>query len=512
MIVRIQSDGEERTLALDELEGLIREGKVGPETPIERDGRWLAAREWPGFAELRRDTAAMVRALWTRPTVPWVTAVIAGLAIRVHFASITTGGALHGALARETPAILERGEGWRLVGYGLLHSGLPHLLSNMTAIVVAGVAFERIMGHAALANVILLSVATGGLASAYSLPGTPSVGMSAGDFGLLGACAALGVRYGSLLPRAALGIFGATTAAFTLWAFANGLTAEGVDNSAHAVGLVTGVVSGAFYQPNIEPWRASNRWVHAGVLAIVAALSLAPIVAGPSMVPMATYEADGASLSRPSYWQVQVSRSGLRGYGPFDRSAALAVSTRKHEHPPTAAEVVEAERARVARLDKAARVEVIDAEHARIAYTVDGRDRELWVRLAVRGLYATVGGVDTAKGARMAPRLQAVIDEWTLTTPTEEKAKLDGASSSQWRVVIEAAAAQAALGDEAAAVKSFARAHELKPGEDDIAAAEVEALCRSAFPSCRDAVARALAAHPDSSKVTAAIARVEAGG
>ncbi len=499
-------------MALEELESLIREGRVGPETPVERDGRWLPARDWPGFAELRRDTASMVRALWTRPTVPWVTALVAGIAIRVHYASFATGGELHLALARETPAILERGEGWRLVGYGLLHSGLPHLLSNMTAIIVAGVAFERIMGHAALANVILLSVVTGGLASTYSLPGMPSVGMSAGDFGLLGACAALGVRYSSLLPRAALGIFGAATAGFTLWAFANGLTAEGVDNTAHAVGLVTGVVAGAFYRPNIEAWRRGNRRVHGAVLALVGLMVLGTVALGPSMVPMAAYEADGASLSRPSYWQVQVSRSGLRGYGPFDRSAAIAVSTRKHERPPSVAEVVESERLRVARLDQAARVETIDAEHALVHYTVDGRDRELWLRVAVRGLYATTGGADTAAGARLAPRLRASIDAWTLGTPAEEKGKLDGATSSQWRVVIEAAAAHAALGDEAAAVASFARARGLRAGEDDIAAAEVEALCRSAFPTCRDAVERAGAEFPDSSKVMAAIARVEAGG
>ncbi|MBM4389674.1 MAG: rhomboid family intramembrane serine protease [Deltaproteobacteria bacterium] len=510
MIVRIQSDGEERAVALDELETLIRDGGVGPETPVERGGQWIPAREWPGFAELRGDTASMVRARWTRPTVPWVTALIAGIAIRVHAASFATGGTLHAALARETPAIVERGEGWRVVGYGLLHSGLPHLLSNMTAIVVAGVAFERIMGHAALAHVILLSVATGGLASAYSLPGMPSVGMSAGDFGLLGACAALGVRYGGLLPRAALGIFGATTAGFTLWAFVNGLTAEGVDNTAHAVGLVTGVVTGAFYRPNIEPWRRGNRWAHAVVLAAVGAMVLAPVMAGPSMVPMATYEADGASLSRPSYWQVQVSRSGMRGYGPFDRSAAIAANTREHEHPPTIDEVVEFERARLARLDKEARATPIDSDHALVNYVADGVARELWLRVAVRGLHSTVGGTDTAAGARLAPRLRAAIDGWTLTAPTELKSKLDGASSSQWRVVVEAAAAQAALGDEPAALASFARARGQRPAEDDIAAAEVEALCRSRFESCRDAVARARAEFPDSSKVQAAISKVEA--
>lgn len=420
MIVRVQLHGDTRNVQPEELEALVREGVVGPETLVERDGQWIAARNWPGFAALRDDPEAQVRARWSAPIVPWATALVVGTAVRVHLGAPGSGGWLHDTLARSTPAILERGEGWRVLGYGLLHANLPHLLSNMAAIVVAGIAFERLMGHGALVGVLVLSVATGGLASTFSLPGTPSVGMSAGDYGLLGACAVLGVRHGTAIPRAAQAAFGATAAIFTVWSFAGGLSAQGVDNTAHFVGLLTGVVLGAFYRPAIPAWRRQNRVVHGFVAALTALCVVLPAAWGPALVRFRTYEADGVVAERPAYWQVTVSRSGLRGYGPYDRSAAVSLDTRRLDEAHDAAVVFETERARVARVDPSATLTVLDAERAVVEYTAGNEPRSLRLRVVQRGAYATVGGVDTTRGARIAPLLaERVLERWTLRPPDE---------------------------------------------------------------------------------------------
>ena len=255
VVVRVQRDGADRRMTVEEFEAGIRTGEIVPETPVEVGGAWIAAREWPTWAALRESTEAELHALWKRRTVPWVTALTLGLAIqvfRMEFAATGTNLGLFQHLARDTTGILERGEGWRVLSYALLHADPGHILSNAAAIAVAGWALETMIGHRGVLAVLGSSIAAGAALGTLFSPEVPSVGISGGDFGLLGACAVLGLRYFDVIPIAARAAFGTTAALFTLWAFIGGITGERVDSWCHFGGLLAGLALGALYRPRVR--------------------------------------------------------------------------------------------------------------------------------------------------------------------------------------------------------------------------------------------------------------------
>ena len=60
-------------------------------------------------------------------------------------------------LTNWAPAILEQGEVWRLLSYGLLHLWFPHLLFNMLFLVYTGYHLERAIGRANLLRATVLA-------------------------------------------------------------------------------------------------------------------------------------------------------------------------------------------------------------------------------------------------------------------------------------------------------------------------------------------------------------------
>lgn len=85
---------------------------------------------------------------------------------------------------------------WQLVTYSALHAGLSHLLFNMLGLVMFGRDVERALGRARFGALYLASVVCGALTqlalARYSAAAAaPTIGASAGVFGVLAAYALL---------------------------------------------------------------------------------------------------------------------------------------------------------------------------------------------------------------------------------------------------------------------------------------------------------------------------------
>ena len=500
-------------MTVEEFEAGVRTGEIVPETPVEVDGAWIAAREWPTWAALRSSTEAQLHALWKRRSVPWVTAITLGLTIQVFRMELTKTGTTLGLLdqlSRDTTAILERGEGWRILSYGLLHADPNHILSNSAAVAVAGWALETMIGHRGALAVLVVSTATGAALGTLFSPEIPSVGISGGAFGLLGACAVLGLRYFDIIPVAARAAFGTTAALFTLWAVVGGMTGERVDSWCHLGGLIAGLGLGAVYRPRVSAWERTNRWVDAGSLALVLSLVVAPLVAGLNLVPWKEWRADGAVARRPAWWTLQVSKSGLGGYGNGDRSSVISLDTARHEAPPTVSAVLQDTLLVVRRLDAAATLRQGEDDRATLTYHTGSEPRVVELRVFIRGLYATTAAVDTRPDARFAPVLRrTILDDVQLATPDDLADDLASATSGSWKSQVAGAAALASLGDVAGASLAFEAARE-RGDAAVVDAAEIEVLAALRHPSAPMRIEAALAASPADRRLRATATRAYA--
>ncbi len=511
VVLRVQQDGVERRITVEELEARIRAGELSPEEPVCVDGRWSAARDWPSWDTLRASPEAAMRALWAQRPVPWVTAITLGVLFQVHVFTIPL--ALRGhtgwleALTRDTTAILERGEGWRLLTYGMLHANVEHILGNAAALAIAGMGLEKLLGARATLLTLLVTTALGGSLSAVFLPDITSAGISGGDFGLMAACAILGIRFGDSIPGNARVAFGAVAALFTAYTFFSTAFGEHVDTWCHLGGLLGGLVIGAAYRPRIPAWEPYNRAMDAAMAGVLVLLCAGPILIGPKLVPWTEWKADGAIATRPAWWSYQVSRSGLGGYGNADRSSAVSVDTTRHGvRSPNAA--VFAERLEALRTaDSAATMESQGEDRALFHYNPGGEQRVLELRVVQRGLYVTTFGVDTRVGAPMAPELRLhTLESPTLTPPDAVVDDLEGAGSPGWKGRLAAAIATAELGDLAAAAPLFTAARQ-NGDSASVDIAELGVYAALGEPDTRAKIDAALAAHPDDRRVLAAAAR-----
>lgn len=75
-------------------------------------------------------------------------------------------------------------DAWQLIGYGFSHYSGLHLAVNMIGLLMLGLAMENEWGEIRMALFYLVSIAFGGLVQ-LGLAGVPTVGASAGIFGLM---------------------------------------------------------------------------------------------------------------------------------------------------------------------------------------------------------------------------------------------------------------------------------------------------------------------------------------
>ena len=149
--------------------------------------------------------------------------------------------------AKYYPYGILAGQWWRLITAGFLHGGLLHIGMNMWVLFDLGVQVEETYGTSRYLVFYFVSTVFGYLASSWWAPGTPSIGASAGIFGLIGAMIALGVR-----DRSAYGAM--VRSVYTRWAMyglAMGILPSlfgfsFMDNVAHLGGISSGFIIAYF--------------------------------------------------------------------------------------------------------------------------------------------------------------------------------------------------------------------------------------------------------------------------
>jgi membrane associated rhomboid family serine protease len=511
VVVRVQRDGAERRLTVEEFEAAITHGDVPEDQPVSVDGRWMRAADWPAWQSLRASTTAQLHGLWHGRQVAWITAVVTGLIVQIYLfvPALAARGliAYPSFLTRDTTAILERGEGWRLFTYALLHGGPDHLLSNAAGLAVACWGLERMIGRMATLVVLLASIVTGGVASALLLPQIQSLGISGGDFGVLGACAVLSLRYLEFVPRGSRAAFGLGGALLTAQFLYGGVNQENVDTPCHLGGLVAGMALGLVVRPNVVAWQRWNRGV-AGVTAILLCAAMAaPMAFGVRMIPLTAYEADGVTASRPAWWTVQVGRAGLGGYGNADRSSTVILETSRQSAVFDTDRALAGVLLRVQRMDPEAVLAESTADSGLVRYQSEGEPRVLRLRVAIRGLYTTLAGVDVAEGSRMESLLvREVLEDLALETPDEIAEAVAGADSPSAKTRLAAAVAAAELGAPDHSAASFA-AERARGNPARVDVAEFTVLAALAAPEARPRIDKAIAEWPDDRRVQAAAVR-----
>ncbi len=129
---------------------------------------------------------------------------------------------------------IEAGQYYRLLTVALLHGGLLHLGFNLYALHILGTPVESFFGKPKYILILLISLLSGSLLSAYFNPAyIYSIGASGMIFGLFGALALIGNRVG-IEWRSILIIVGIN--------FAFGFILGGVDWRGHLGGLIGGTL------------------------------------------------------------------------------------------------------------------------------------------------------------------------------------------------------------------------------------------------------------------------------
>ncbi len=168
------------------------------------------------------------------------------------------------------------GQWWRLFTAMFMHFGILHVALNMWALWDIGRLVERVHGRARFAAIYLVSGVAGNLLSLV-VQGNQAVsgGASGAVFSLYGALLVFLWRERQQVDRSEFRwLFGAASV-FAVLMLGLGLVIPGIDNAAHAGGLVSGGLLGTLLA---RPWaRASTqtqrpKWVAATVFALAFAV------------------------------------------------------------------------------------------------------------------------------------------------------------------------------------------------------------------------------------------------
>lgn len=497
---------------------MVRDGTIGPETPVRADtltgDRWIPANELELYKGLRDSPGVLVRQALTSPAIPWFTALLVGVELRIFAWSQGTSvqERLWDHFTKYTPAIIEGDEYWRLFSYGFLHGDLGHIAMNMLFIAYLGIALEGVIGSVSLAVLFASSVFWGGVLSALLMPGSHSVGASAGDFGFLAAAAVFGLRYADLLPARARPRFGVVILVYMLYQLVMGLTAERVDNWGHVGGLLAGGAHMALLRPNVGAlWRARNLRI-SFIVALLTGVGVLAMARLP--IPLVPVEEDGLVASRPVWWATGWAATGDRAWvSPVD-GGQLVVRTVHHETPISVASATESlldayrevDAAIVTRNDTVVERDGVSGRHLRLAYEAEGSTRRVDALVYTRGRYEHRVVFDVPERSGRVARLWVrLFDDVVLPLP-EEVAQAEAATGG-WRGMLKRAEGAADIGNVTVARAEIDAARRAAPGET----APVEALLALAAAYPDEAVPalaeEALTTFPEDGRILEAAVR-----
>jgi len=181
--------------------------------------------------------------------IPWATAgivlanllVYGAMAAKLHLPGGFPMEALLDWGANFGPLTL-RGQWWRLFSALFLHLNLAHLLVNMWVLCRIGPLAERLHGRTMMLGLYLAAGVLSSLTSLAWDPTVTSAGASGAIFGVFGSLVALMLHPGIRIPSALLRARWLSMLVFLLYSLVSGMLQSGIDNAAHAGGLVTGFV------------------------------------------------------------------------------------------------------------------------------------------------------------------------------------------------------------------------------------------------------------------------------
>ncbi len=322
----LRTEAGDELVELDEFEARTRHGEISPQClvcfpPVTGDA-FVPACELQIFQALHQPRRAYFARAFAMDRFPWITSTLILVNLVVYVVSVQDGPLdLDGMVqfgAKVRPLILDIGELWRLFTANFLHRDALHVGLNMFVLFNVGGLLEnayRPLDYLWLllfTGVVTMSVSLG-LSDAVSL------GASGMVFGCLGGVVVFGLKYRSILPsfyRRILSEAAIPTVLVFLWI---GLTSDGVDNAAHAGGLVAGVLTAPFLRPKLLA-EAPSRWSPA-LRALPSAIVVLLIVIGQplfgSYLPVMQQTRDdelGLSLPIPRWWRRGADRAGQLAY------------------------------------------------------------------------------------------------------------------------------------------------------------------------------------------------------
>ncbi|MBI2510801.1 MAG: rhomboid family intramembrane serine protease [Opitutae bacterium] len=194
------------------------------------------------------------------------------------------------------------GEWWRLITAMFLHYGVIHLAMNLWALFSAGHLLERLLGRAGFALTYLGAGLAGGFLSiAWHGDKTWSAGASGAVFGVYGAILGYMLREKHRLPAGIFGPMVKSMLGFVAYNVLYGFARSGIDNSAHAGGLLGGFALGWILALPVDAEirrRDTPRRLQLAALA-VAALCIVGVAATPRFDYRIAEELALDDLNRP---------------------------------------------------------------------------------------------------------------------------------------------------------------------------------------------------------------------
>lgn len=528
MIIEIDHGSHVQRMTYDDFEERVLGDEIGPDVRVRFEVVTGEQFVRAGSLELYQALASAPERGFRRALqasfVPLVTALLVGFQVRVFLWARPSGlsGWLQEAFTNWTPAILEQGEVWRLLSYGLLHLDLEHILLNLVFLAYTGFHLERALGRANLAVLYFGSVFVGGVLSAAFTPDTPALGASGGVYGLLAASIVFGWKYWDSIPVRSRRYFGWAIAVYLIVAFVSALRGVGVDHWSHMGGLLAGGVMATLLEPEaLSVRRQTNRnrrWLALGVMGAVA---LGVGAAGTRLVPLVPLEdlqQDGWGVDRPGYWRQGWTFTGDRGWFSPTLMATFAATTTVHPRPVTSAEAAENLVQRISSGSRSTAVlsdepVVLGGREARrlvLQFELSGEAQQVTAFVMARGVYEH--RLQFQSVADRAPRYLPLIDRLATTTAFFESPELEAARQ---RAAIHPRSPGPALrlgqalyrsGHGTDAMAAFSRALELRPTDIDALVGQLHTVADYKDVVGVDVAREALRVAPDVPRVIVAAA------
>ncbi len=322
----LRTEAGDEIVELEDFEARTRRGEVSPQClvcfPAVTGESFVPACELEIFKALHQPRRAYFARAFAMDRFPWMTSGLILINLLVYVVSVQDGPLdLDGMVefgAKVRPLVLDIGEIWRLFTANFLHRDALHIGLNMFVLFNVGGLLEN--AYRPL-DYLWLLLFTGMVTMSVSLGLSDAVSLGASGmvFGCLGGVVVFGLKYRSILPsfyRRILSEAAIPTVLVFLWI---GLTSDGVDNAAHAGGLLAGVLTAPFLRPKLLA-GVPSRWSPALRALPSAAMILFIMLGQPlfgSYLPVTQSVRDdefGISLPVPRGWRRGTDRSGQLAY------------------------------------------------------------------------------------------------------------------------------------------------------------------------------------------------------